>query len=108
MAGSERTMLGFPLPVPLRKSRQMTQTRGPPLGERGNFGPRASGWIWLLAAGRATAPGRSMLAMCLTVCSIGSGAFDSADTGQWRVGALWSADDDDASGHPHWRVFEAQ
>jgi len=25
-------------------------------GERGSFGPRASGWIWLLAAGHATAP----------------------------------------------------
>jgi hypothetical protein len=43
-----------------------------------------------------------MLAMCLAVCSIGSRALiDSTDTGLWRVGALWSADDHDASEQPH-------
>ena len=64
MAGSGRTMLGFPLLVPLRKSRRGTRDAtgcAPPNqpgagGERGSFGPRASGWIWLLAAGHATAP----------------------------------------------------
>ena len=97
-------MLGFPLPVRLRKSRQVAQPSGPlvsaatsdraPAGEFG--GSRLV---------MRPPPGRWMLVMGLAVCSIGSGPFDSTETGRWRVRALWSADDHDASGHLDWRVL---
>jgi hypothetical protein len=104
-------MLGFPLPVRLRKSRRGTRGRDGVRAPPNQSGPLVSaatsdrepaGGFGCSRVVMRPPPGRWMLAMCLAVCSIGSRALiDSTDTGRWRVGALWSADDHDASEQPH-------